>query len=284
MSKSKAWGIIVLVAAVAMFLPPGVGAEQADEADLLKVQGFWERKTGEDVPGLQRATKEIKGNHEVITYYGAGDEILASHEVDFRLEVREGIKIFTFFNRVATAGPDKGQKSANPVSYIYRADENTFVEVWGFVPGQEQRTPRLLMWVRKPPQSAAVHDEQQALQGTWHPAADQPAVAGSDFPGDDLTIAGDEFIVRKGKHVLLKGVVRVAPAKDANTMDLIITQSANGMKNGEVIKGLYEIKGGELHWCGGLPNNPRPHQLAARAGSSQILVVLHHEEPANAKP
>ena len=67
-------------------------------------------------------------------------------------------------------------------------------------------------------------------------------------------------------------------------MDLIITQSANGMKNGQVIKGIYQIKDGELRWCGGLPNNPRPHEFAVREGSSQTLVVLHHEAGSGAKP
>ena len=107
--KRNPWPIIVL-SAVVMLLPPRVGADLADPAELIKVQGLWERKTGEDVPGLHRATKEIKGTHEVITYYGVGDEILAAHEVDFRLEVREGMKIFTFFNREATARSGQGAK------------------------------------------------------------------------------------------------------------------------------------------------------------------------------
>ena len=127
------------------------------------------------------------------------------------------------------------------------------------MPGQEQRTPRLMMWIRKPVQSAAVHDEQQALQGTWHLLPDEKLTAAVDFPNDELTINGDDFIVRKGKRVVLKGVMRVEPAKTHRTMDLIITQSANGLKNGQTIKGIYELKDGQLRWCGGPPNDPRPN-------------------------
>ena len=80
-----------------------------------QVQGIWERKTGEDVPALHHAaTKEVNGTHEVVTYYGAGDEVIRAHEVDFKLENRDGVKIFTFSNWTGTAGPDKGPRGRKP--------------------------------------------------------------------------------------------------------------------------------------------------------------------------
>ena len=264
--------------------PAPLFAEQAEHSDLLKVEGTWERKTGDDVPGLHRATKVVIGTHEVVTYYGAGDEVLRAHEVDFKLENRDGVKIFTFSNWTGTAGPDKGHKAPEQISYIYRVDDNTFIEVWGFLPGQEQRSPRLLMWVKKPPQSAEVSEELKALQGTWLAEGDQKLPIPADLSGDELTVNGDDFVIRKGKRVYLKGVIRVDPAKTPKSIDLIITQSPNGTRNGQSIQGIYEHTNGELRWCAGAPNHPRPHELSPREGSSQNLAVLHHEdESKNAK-
>ena len=76
--------IVLLRAAAVVIRPSPCRAADAPEEDLAKVQGLWERKTGRDVPGLRRVTKEIKGTHEVITYYGEGDKLLDAHEVDFK--------------------------------------------------------------------------------------------------------------------------------------------------------------------------------------------------------
>ena len=174
--RSQFLSMMAIVISTAFCTSPApLFAEQAEHSDLLKVQGTWERKTGEDVPGLHRATKIINGTHESVTYYGAGDEVIRGHEVDFKLENRDGIKVFMFSNWVGTAGPDKGHKAPEPRSYIYRVDDNTFIEVWGFLPGQEQRSPRLLMWVKKPPQAAEVTEELKALQGTWIAEGEQKA-------------------------------------------------------------------------------------------------------------
>jgi uncharacterized protein (TIGR03067 family) len=268
-----------------------------DKADLAQLQGFWERKTGEDVPGLVRATKEIRGTHETITYYGQGDKVLRAHEVDLTVGRRDGVRIFTYSNWTATEGPDKGHKSPAPVSYIYRADENTIVEVWGFLPGQELRPPQVAMWVRKLPLTAAAAAQQQALAGKWIAT---PAAAGSggaavpaastekptagaqgaaDAPGDEMTFNADDFIVRKGGQVVLSGVIRLNPAVTPKAIDLIITQSPNGLKTGQVIRGIYEIKDlSTLRWCSGAPNQPRPHDFTVREGGSQSAAELRRAE------
>src|SRR6266478_6606441 len=87
--------IVVVVGAAATLLspPPRLRAEPSEQADLTQVQGFWERKTGEDVPGMLRATKDIRGNHETVTYYGEGDKVLRAHEVDLRVDRRDGVRI-----------------------------------------------------------------------------------------------------------------------------------------------------------------------------------------------
>jgi uncharacterized protein (TIGR03067 family) len=295
---------VVVAAAAGIVLSPARAAEPSqqqqalpppplDKADLSQLQGFWERKTGEDVPGLVRATKEIRGTHETITYYGQGDKVLRAHEVDLTVGRRDGVRIFTYSNWTATEGPDKGHKSPAPVSYIYRADENTIVEVWGFLPGQELRPPQVAMWVRKLPLTAEAAAQQQALAGKWVAAAADGAavpaasterpVAGAqgaaDAPGDEITFNADDFIVRKGGQVVLSGVIRLNPTVTPKAIDLIITQSPNGLKTGQVIRGIYEIKDSStLRWCSGAPNQPRPHDFTVREGGSQSAAELRRAQ------
>jgi uncharacterized protein (TIGR03067 family) len=271
--------------AIVLFSPP-VLAEQTDEEDLAKVQGLWERKGGDDVPGLQHAIKQIAGTHEVVTYYGPRDRVLQAHEVDFKLERRGGVKIFTFFNRVDTEGPNKGNKSAEPVSYIYRADDYTYVEVWGFLPEQAERPAKLLTWVKKPPQSPEATVAQQQLQGEWLAHGEDKSATESIF-GNDITFHhGDEFITRKGDRVVLSGIFRVDPTAKPQAIDLIILRSPNGKKNGQTLRGIYELNGEELRWASGAPNRTRPHEFVAREGSTQIVVTLKREPKpaAAAKP
>jgi len=253
-------------------------AADADE-DLAKVQGLWERKTGHDIPGLRRATKQIRGNHEVVTYYGEDDKVLQAHEVDFKVGRRNGIKIFSFFNWVSIEGPDKGHKSPEPVSYIYRADENTFAEVWGFVPGQEARPPLVLMWVRKLVPSAEVQKEEQALRGTWQAeASERGGKPASDVLGDQFIFSRDDLTVHRNGRSHLKGIFRLDPSKTPKQIDLIVTQSPDGMWDGQTLHGIYELEGNQLRWCSSLPNHPRPQGFSPVTGSSQTLMVLRRVE------
>jgi uncharacterized protein (TIGR03067 family) len=264
--------------------PPGDEAAAA-AADLAQIQGLWERKIGEDVPGLVRATKEIRGNHETITYYGgpAGDKLLGAHEVDIKVSRRDGIRIFTYSNWVGTEGVEKGRTpSPAPVSYIYRADDNTFVEVWGFVPGQETRPPLAMMWVKKLPQTAAAAADQQALRGRWVPASTTSAAAPPEVPGDEITFNGDDFTVRANSQVQLSGVIRLNPTANPKAIDLIITQSPNGLKTGQVIRGIYELKdNGTLRWCSSPRSQTRPKDFVVHEGGNQTLTELRRAE---AKP
>lgn len=248
--------------------------DTADD-DLSKVQGVWERKTGHDVPGLVRATKEIHGNHEVVTYYGRNDKLLEAHAVDIQLSRMGDLKIFTYSNWVATEGPSKGHKSPNPVSYVYRADDNTFVEAWGFMPNQASRPPMISMWVRRLPLTASMSQEQKALEGTWRLVKeDKGSLTATNVPGDEVTINGDDFVGRRGSSVFVRGVVRFQPGHEPKQLDVIVTESPNGMWNGQSIHAVYQVNGSELTWCSGPPAAPRPQMLTVTPGSAQTLVVL----------
>jgi len=115
-------------------------ADHSQPDELEKLQGQWEREIRpEEKVTYKRVLKTISGNRETVTYYGENGEIQREHEVEFRLERQGPVKIFTFYNQEITAGPEKGTKVEGSRSYIYRLTDDTFDEVWGFLPDQEKR-------------------------------------------------------------------------------------------------------------------------------------------------
>jgi uncharacterized protein (TIGR03067 family) len=245
------------------------------EDDLARIQGVWERKTGHDVPGMVRATKEIHGNHEVVTYYGQDDKLIGAHEVDFEVQRFGPVKVFTFSNWVSTAGPSKGHKSPAAVSYIYRVDDNTFSEAWGFMPGQENRPPMVSMWVRRVTLTDTQQRELESLAGNWKAVEqDKGGPDATDVPGDEVTIKGDDFVSRRGGHAFLRGVIRLDPSELPKRLNIIITESPNGLSNGQTLQAVYEMDGTQLKWCSGPPAAPRPATLAPTPGGVQTLSVL----------
>ena len=126
-------------------------AAPSAEDDLKALQGTWERT--QLIPGPQgpqegRVVKEVKGNRETVRSYDKDGKETYAHAVEFRLERQGEVRVYTFFNREVIAGPSKGQKVPEPSSYIYRLRDDTFEEVWGFLPGQEKRELLAAKWRR----------------------------------------------------------------------------------------------------------------------------------------
>src|SRR5256714_1138808 len=99
------------------------------------LQGKWERElSAQDTQvGLRRAEKEIKGNKETVTFYGEDNKVLRRHTVDFKLEKKADIHVFTYFNMEVTDGDGKGSRSNDPVSYVYRVVGDELFEVTGLL-------------------------------------------------------------------------------------------------------------------------------------------------------
>lgn len=116
------------------------GSDKEVTDDLEMLQGNWERdmRPEEKVP-YTRTLKQISGNREFVTYYKEDGSVYHAHEVEFRLERHGQVKVFTFFNMEVTEGKDKGKRTPEERSYIYRVTPKEFCEVWGFLPGQETR-------------------------------------------------------------------------------------------------------------------------------------------------
>ena len=136
---------------------PGAGRPSVED-DQKALQGTWERtqvlpaQQGTQ-PGARpgRVVKVVTGSRETVTTYDADGKVTYAHAVEFRLGREGNVRVFTFFNREVTAGPTKGQKVAEPSSYIYRLNGDAFEEVWGFLPGQEKRELLAAKWKRVRP-------------------------------------------------------------------------------------------------------------------------------------
>jgi uncharacterized protein (TIGR03067 family) len=192
--------------------------------------------------------------------------------VDFKLESRGDVKIFTYFNWEATEGPEKGVKVAAPTSYIYRADRHTFAEVWGFLHGQENRAPRLMIWVKKPSEVAGAHDE---LQGKWTVESQHDgSKPWADLKGAELIFSGEDFVIRREGRPFYAGVFHVDASKNPRAVDLIVTQSPNDRDDARTLEGIYEISGSELRWCTAAPGVvTRPGEFAIKPGGQHTLVI-----------
>jgi hypothetical protein len=120
--------------------PPAPGGEQGPNDDMDLMQGTWERqiRPEEKLPYV-RCVKETGRGTEVVTYFAADGSVQRRHTVDFLLEQHGPVRVFTFWNHVVTDGPDKGTRNPDKRSYIYRLNGDELAEVWGFLPGQEQR-------------------------------------------------------------------------------------------------------------------------------------------------
>lgn len=122
----------------------------AEDKELEKVQGKWERTvtTADGTP--IRVVKEITGNSETVTYFGPNGKVLQAHRVEFKLETSGKVKIFTYFNGIVTAGPRKGSQKKDPTSYVYRVEDDMFFEVMGILVGSKEK-PEIIVWKRPKP-------------------------------------------------------------------------------------------------------------------------------------
>ncbi len=130
--------------------PSGEGAVNADWA---QVRGKWEREAKDKEGKTFRATKEIRGNQETITYYDNEGKVVYTHTVEVKLERVGNVRLFTYSNGKVLAGPNKDQEvSPKPFSYVYTTDGQMFAEVMGFLAGQEESlakaAPQLTIWKR----------------------------------------------------------------------------------------------------------------------------------------
>ena len=117
--------------------------------DLAALLGRWDLLPAE--PGgagtpRQRVFKEVSGNTETITTYGPGQNVVRVQTAKFRLARSGPVCVFIVEDPQVTAG--EGTASRRRMQYVYRVHGNEFDEVWGLLPGQEEREVVVKRWKR----------------------------------------------------------------------------------------------------------------------------------------
>ena len=117
--------------------------------DVAALQGRWEQLP--DDPGAsatprQRVVKEVTGNRETVTTYAADGKIIQSRSTSFALSRNGPVRVFT----IGSGGSDSGGAAAPKAlrTYVYRVRGDEFHEVWGLLPGQEEREVVVKRWKR----------------------------------------------------------------------------------------------------------------------------------------
>ena len=282
------------------------GADDAggSQDDLAQVQGRWEREEPDGSgASYKRATKEIRGNKETITYFDGDGKVVRQHKVDFKLSKSGDVNVFTYTNWEATEGPQKGTKMPGSVSYIYRVGEKQFREVWGFLPGQEHRRTVLNIWKKseadrdaaaanatttareKPADDGAGKGgaiDAKALAGTWEATMSQRG--GNVEPEEQtrryrLVFEGDKFSVLRDGNTLIAGTYKLDNQAKPAQIDMLIDESENAEDKGKTVLGIIEVSGDGMKWCTGGPRSTaRPTGFASEEGSRDMLVVLKREK------
>jgi uncharacterized protein (TIGR03067 family) len=280
-----------LTGAPAAAAPPPDSSSGAEASkDLRTVQGLWEREEPADSKAsYRRATKDVRGNKETVTYYNAKGEIVRRHKVDFDVSRTGDVKIFTYTQMEVTDGPQKGAKMPGPVSYIYWANDKYFREAWGFLPGQDTPPALLYVWRKvggdRPEAGLAAATEKadtRGLAGAWRPVSSEQAgrpEPEEQFRNHRLSFTNDTFTVHRNDEVLMRGTYTVDASTSPATIDMTIDEHAKRPEHkGKVVRGILEQSGDTLKWCAGQPDAERPAAFETREGTEQMLVVFKREQ------
>jgi uncharacterized protein (TIGR03067 family) len=277
---------LVLVAAACAYAADGAkdsAPKEPSDADLLAVQGRWERvePAGSSNP-YRRAVKEVKGQEEVVTYYKADGSVWRAHRAQFNLSRAGDVKVFTFSNVQIIDGDGKGTRFQQGRSYIYVATDRLFKEVSGFLPGQVAQPPAVLVWNR------AKDDEKVAtlpapdprLQGVWVPYhSEEGGVDQKDRRDYLVKFEGDRFEVVRDGDLMLCGKFITYAAREPRRIDITMEKDVDNPANaGKILKGIYAIEGNELRWCTGTTAAPQPPtEFVTREGEPFLLVAMRRQ-------
>jgi hypothetical protein len=118
--------------------------------DAAALQGTWEQQPeeGRAAAPKQRVIKQVNGDTETVTTYGPDGKVVHAQTARFKLSHRGDVPVYTFYDRRITAGPEQGRDEGAARSYVYRLRGDEFDEVWGLLPGQEQRELVVRRWRR----------------------------------------------------------------------------------------------------------------------------------------
>ncbi len=127
-----------------------VVADEPDAAlqqDYAAIGGTWQREMRDEQGRTLVVTKSEQDGMSLVTIRDAQGKILHSHHSQYKLERSGEVRIFRYWNRTVTDGPDKGRIDTQTRSYIYRIHADRFYEIHGLLLEDTGR-PSVIVWER----------------------------------------------------------------------------------------------------------------------------------------
>jgi uncharacterized protein (TIGR03067 family) len=126
-------------------------------------------------------------------------------------------------------------------------------------------------------EDAAVENEVKKLAGTWIGVSGEET--GKKAPEKEikqlkLVFAGDKFTATAGGKLVMKGSVRVDPARKPKTIDLV---SDGPRQKGKISPGIYELDGDTLRLCLVDTGAERPKEFSTDGAEGRHLLVYKRE-------
>jgi uncharacterized protein (TIGR03067 family) len=137
-------------------------------------------------------------------------------------------------------------------------------------------TVALLIAAAAPPSDGVpAGKEVEALQGVWVMRAMEVDGAKVDGPqGGEavrLYFDGNKYVSKIGQTVVEEGTITVDPGKRPAWIDLA---PATGVQKGQVLRGIYLLRGDSLVLGLAIPPAERPTEFVARQGDNHMVIIF----------
>jgi hypothetical protein len=142
---------VLLILSITAIVAGSVAAQDADNADnateLKRLEGRFERTFTNAAGTLFRSVKDVGDGKSIVVTYDDVGNVVEAHESEFKIQRHGPTRVFSFYNLVVTAGPNKGHRQLETNSYVYRIDGDTIIEAWGLLES-DPNPPRMFAWKR----------------------------------------------------------------------------------------------------------------------------------------
>src|SRR5262249_16415443 len=91
--------------------------------DLKQLAGRYETTFTNNEGSVFSIVMEIDGDQQVATTYDDVGNVVMGHTATIKVARRGPVRVFSYFNVIFLAGPRKGEKHFETVSYVYRVDD-----------------------------------------------------------------------------------------------------------------------------------------------------------------
>src|SRR5262249_45082885 len=124
--------------------------------------------------------------------------------------------------------------------------------------------------------------EKEKLQGTWKVVTIEEKGQSKEEDDARLVFDGDEFTVKKGDQVFVKGKFKLDPSKDPKAIDLEITEATKPGLDGKTSLAIYALDKDDkdgLKLCLGEPGGTdRPKEFSGAAETKCVFLTLKREK------